>query len=284
MVRNQGLARENVQSKVYFYVRALSFKVFLQLASLRESPLQKSRVNMARCAPQHHAGKYECRYFKNGTTTRCRLSFDRQHDCDRHERTHLRGAARAKYLHHCPLGSRCHRDFKNLQLGNLRTHIKTVHRDIQHLICQICRPFVLTADPAAFARHQAEQHSGWHPAQQPRTVSNPTPPTTPASSPPDLSPPSAPKTIKSVPLATRNRARPVPNPAMYPHCSFMIMDTQRRLPAEGPRLKPIVPPPDPREARTPDYGTQSRALPPLRDFLRDTCGIELTQRRHHAHH
>ncbi|KAK0214385.1 hypothetical protein IW262DRAFT_1466125 [Armillaria fumosa] len=240
---------------------------------------------MARRAPHHHPGKHECRYFKNGTTTRCRSSFDRKHDRDRHERIHLEGAARAKYLHHCPLGSRCSHDFKNLQLGNLRTHIKTVHRDIQHLICQACRPFVLTADTAALARHQAEHHSRRRPARPPRTVCNPTPPTTPESSPPALSRFSTPETIELVPLAALNRLRPALAPAIPPHYSFTIVDAQQPLPAEGPHLEPIVPPPHPREARKPySDRAHSRAIPTLRNFLRDTCGIELTQYHHHAHH
>ncbi|PBK94346.1 hypothetical protein ARMGADRAFT_1029477 [Armillaria gallica] len=66
--------------------------------------------------------------------------FNRKHDRDRHERIHLKGAARVEHLHYCPLGSHCPHDFKNLQLGNLRMHIKTVHRDIQHLICQTQQP------------------------------------------------------------------------------------------------------------------------------------------------
>ncbi len=59
-------------------------------------------------------------------------------------------------------------------LHRLRLHeahnIYITSRDIQHLICQVCKPFVLTADPAAFARHQAEKHGGWHPAPLPRFV------------------------------------------------------------------------------------------------------------------
>ncbi len=166
-------------------------------------------------------------------------------------------------------------------LHRLRLHeahnIYITSRDIQHLICQVCKPFVLTADPAAFARHQAEKHGGWHPAPLPRFVPNPTPPATPASSPPALSRSTTPERITLVPLATLDRARPIPIPPMRPTCSFIVL-VQPPLPAEGPCLKPIIPPRRPREARKPYCRTHSSTIPTLRDFLRDTCGIELTQR------
>ncbi|KAK0484290.1 hypothetical protein EDD18DRAFT_1361305 [Armillaria luteobubalina] len=286
MVCDQDLARENAQLRVYFYVRALFRKVFLQLASSRENPPQKflliwpavllnimlesMNVDTSRMERLRDAG----RALTESTTA-----------IDMSESTLKVTLVLSSNLHHCPLGNRCPHDFKNLQLGNLRTHIKTVHRDIQHLICQVCRPFVLTAGTAAFERHQAERHSGRRPARPPRTVSNPTPPTTPSLSPPALSRFSTPKTIELVPLATLNRAGPAPAPAKPPHCSFMIVDPRQSLPAEGPCLEPIVPPPHPREARKPYCDrAHSRAIPTLRNFLRDTCGIELTQCHHHAHH
>ncbi|KAK0220850.1 hypothetical protein EDD85DRAFT_276669 [Armillaria nabsnona] len=227
--------------------------------------------------PRNSPLEHQCRCFIDGTTAPCPSSFNRKHDRDRHERIHLKGAARVEHLHYCPLGSHCPHDFKNLQLGNLRTHIKTVHQDIQHLICQVCRPFVLTTDPAAFAQHQAEKHGGRHPAPLPRFVPNPTPPTTPASSPPALSRSTTPERITLVPLATLLRYLPATTPPMPPPCSF-IVQAQPPLPAEGPCLKPIIPPRRPREARKPYCRTHTRAIPTLRDFLRNTCGIELTQR------
>ncbi|SJL16519.1 uncharacterized protein ARMOST_20045 [Armillaria ostoyae] len=255
--------------------------VRLSLSLLLSSDLLTLNL-LQRGDPAYPPLEHRCSYIKDGEP--CQWSFNRRYDRDRHEKTHLEADARLENLHYCPLGSHCPHDFKNLQLGNLRTHIKTVHQDIQHLICQVCRPFVLTADPEAFARHQAEKHGGPHPAPSPRIVSNPTPPTTPASSPPALSRSSTPERITLVPLATLDRARPTPTPPMPPPCSFIVR-AQPPLPAEGPCLQPIVVPRRPRrEARKPYCRTHSRAIPTLRDFLRDTCGIELTQCHRPTHH
>ncbi|PBK68028.1 hypothetical protein ARMSODRAFT_1005033 [Armillaria solidipes] len=213
--------------------------------------------------PPYPPLEHRCSYTEDGKP--CQWSFNRRYDRDRHEKTHLEADARLENLHYCPLGSHCPHEFKNLQLGNLRTHIKTV------------QPFVLTADPVAFARHQVEKHGGRHPALLPRTVPNLTPPATPAPSPPALSRSSTPERITLVPLATLDRARPTPTPPMPPPYSFIVR-AQPPLPAEGLCLQPIiVPRPTRREARQPYFRTHSRAIPTLRDFLRDTCGIELTQ-------
>ncbi|KAK0184352.1 hypothetical protein F5146DRAFT_1228744 [Armillaria mellea] len=126
--------------------------------------------------------EHKCSYAEDGE--RCKWSFDRRFDCNRHERRHLTGIAREEILHRCPLGGACRHRFKTLQLGNLRAHIRNVHEDMRDLICQVCRPFVLATDSEDLARHQAEQHSGQLPAPQHRTVGDATLPPTPVSSPP----------------------------------------------------------------------------------------------------
>ncbi|KAK0437360.1 hypothetical protein EV421DRAFT_1975370 [Armillaria borealis] len=238
---------------------------------VQDSALEQEKSR--RGDPPNPPLEHRCSYIEDGKP--CQWSFNRRYDRDRHEKTHLRADARLE--NHCP------HEFKNLQLGNLRTHIKTVHRDIQHLICQVCRPFVLTADPAGFKQHQAEKHGGPHPAPLPRIVPNPTPPTTPASSPPALSRSTTPERITLVPLATLLCSRPTPTPPMPPTISFIVR-AQPTLPAEGPCLQPIIVPHRSREARKPYCGTHSRAIPTLRDFLRNTCGIELTQCHRPTHH
>ncbi|KAK0437384.1 hypothetical protein EV421DRAFT_1739097 [Armillaria borealis] len=217
---------------------------FVSLSHLLSSDLLT--LNSLQCGdPPNPPLEHKCSFIKDGKP--CKWSFNRRYDCDRHKRSHLKGAARVEHLHYCPLGTSCPMKFKNLQLANLRMHIKTVHRDIQHLICQMCRPFVLTADPVAFAQHQAEKHGRLHLALLPRIVPNPTPPATLGSSPPTLSRSTTPDRITLVPLATLLRYPPTPTHPMPPSCSF-IVHVQLLLPAEGPCLQPIILPHCPREA------------------------------------
>ncbi|KAK0476354.1 hypothetical protein IW261DRAFT_1594996, partial [Armillaria novae-zelandiae] len=157
MVYDQDAALEKAQSWVlYFQLRLLSFKAFLQLASVQESPPEKFPVNMVRRDPPNPPLHFKCDYLDD--VKPCKWSFKTEHDLHRHQLIHLEGDAREEQLYHCPLGTGCRMRFNSLQLPNLRAHIKTVHRDIKHLICQVCRPFVFIADPVAFARHQAEAH------------------------------------------------------------------------------------------------------------------------------
>ncbi|SJL16491.1 uncharacterized protein ARMOST_20017 [Armillaria ostoyae] len=167
--------------------------------------------------------------------------------------------------------------FKNLQLPNLRTHIKTVHRDIKHLICQLCRPFVLTRNPADFARHRAEKHTSPQSAPLPRII------LTLASSLPALSRPITPARITLVPLTTLRRARPTPT-TPSPLASSFIVHAKPPC-SESTDLEALLPPccDDCYVVPKPYLKTHSSLIPTLHDFLRDECGIELIP-HHPTHH
>ncbi len=116
MVHDQDSGLEQDKSRVYFYLLALSFKVFLQLASSQESPPPKFAVMVVRLslslslalsfllwnylwtpnllqrgdAPNPPL-EHRCNYIEDGKP--CQWSFNRRYDRDRHERSHLQGAA-----------------------------------------------------------------------------------------------------------------------------------------------------------------------------------------------
>ncbi|KAG7441680.1 uncharacterized protein BT62DRAFT_1011248 [Guyanagaster necrorhizus] len=234
---------------------------------------------MARGSPPSTPLQFKCFLYSSEIGKGCPWSFSRRFDCRRHEKTHLTGDALVEELHYCPLGTGCHADFKNLQLSNLRTHIRAVHHDIQHLICQDCMPFVLTADPAAFNRHKIEKHSDLQPVLH--TIHNPTPPAMPVPFPQALPQPSTSK-ITLAPLSTLIRHPPAP--LLPPPCSIII---RAKLPLpENRRLKPIVPRRrhDWHVAPTRPYiARYLNTVPKLRDFLRDACGVELRPPRTRRH-
>ncbi|KAK0501918.1 hypothetical protein EDD18DRAFT_1426391 [Armillaria luteobubalina] len=264
MVCDQDLARENAQLRVYFYVRALSRKVFLQLAPSRESPSRK--------------------FLLIWPAVLLNIMLESMNvDTSRMERLRDAGRALTESMTAIDMSEST---LKVTLVLSISIIVRSVTAALTTSKTFSWATFERTSRLfTAFERHQAEHHSGRRPARPPRTVSNPTPPTTPSSSPPALSRFSTPETIELVPLATLNRAGPAPAPEKPPHCSFMIVDPRQPLPAEGPCLEPIVPPPHPREARKPYCDrAHSRAIPTLRNFLRDTCGIELTQCHHLAHH
>ncbi|PBK68000.1 hypothetical protein ARMSODRAFT_976284 [Armillaria solidipes] len=231
--------------------------------------------------PPNSPLEHKCSFIKDGKP--CRWSFNRRYDRDRHERSHLKGAARVEHLHYCPLGTGCPMKFKTsswptfARTSRLSTHgIYTTSRDIKHLICQVCRPFVLTADPVAFAQHQAEKHGCPQSTPLPRIVSIPT---TPASSSPALSRSTTPVRIALVPLTTLLRALPTPTTPRPPPCSFIVHTKPPR--SESPDLEALLPPcrGDWYVVPKPYRKSHSSIIPMLRDFLRDKCGIELTQCR-----
>ncbi|KAK0441248.1 uncharacterized protein EV420DRAFT_1485705 [Desarmillaria tabescens] len=250
MVGNQDSALDGDQAKPREYFR-LGFSDF------------------KRGIPPRIPLRYKCILYG----TDCKWSFNRSYDCHRHKRQHLEGDARAEHLHYCPLGTGCPLDFKNLQLGNLRIHIKTI------------QPFVLTTDLEAFAQHQAEKHGDLQPSALPRIITSPLPSETPVSSPPALSQHTTPAKITLVPLATLIRGQPAPMPPKMLPCSFI---QRARLPLpEDCCLTPIMPHRHDSwhcAAPTPyKFKAHSRIVPTLRNFLRDDCGIELIPKRRLIH-
>ncbi|KAK0501940.1 hypothetical protein EDD18DRAFT_1346506 [Armillaria luteobubalina] len=233
MVYDQDSALEKAQLRVYFHLRLSSFKAFLQLVSVKESPPRRFLVDMARRGPPNPPLKFRC------DAKRCEWSFKTECDLHRHQLTHLEGAALEE------------------------------------------RPFVFIADPVAFAQHHTEAHNGPQPTPLPQT--SPTP--TPASSSLVISQSIIPESITSVPLETLPLTWPTPITQRHPP-SFIV---RAILPLpESLDLAALHPPygndwdvvPDE------DLDAQSSDVPTLRDFLWETCGIELipVQWAHHPIH
>ncbi|KAK0214399.1 hypothetical protein IW262DRAFT_1466136 [Armillaria fumosa] len=269
MVCDQDSALGKAQLRVYFHLRLSSFKAFLQFVSVQEIPPRKFPVDMARRGPPYPPLKFRCDY-RDGVK-RCEWSFKTEHGLHRHQLIHLEGDAREEHLYYCRLGTGCPLRFKNLQLPNLRAHIKTVHRDIEHLICQVCKPFMFIADPVAFTQHQAEAHDS---PQSTTSIPRITPiPTAPASSSWVISQSKTPERITLVPLETLPRTQPTPITPRHP--TSFIVRTIPPLP-ESLDLEALHPPYcSDWDVAPEDDNTHSSAIPTLREFLWEMCGIEL---------
>ncbi|KAK0214403.1 hypothetical protein IW262DRAFT_270705 [Armillaria fumosa] len=240
-------------------------------------------------APQTKSrGKHAC--------DQCEKIFTRPHDLKRHRITHLDGELLEKEKHPCPITEiGCGR--RMLQLTNLRKHVQSIHRDVEHLVCFDCRPdFQQFPDSAALDNHIRVEH----PPKQTQTCQikrrrkttkrPPHPPPSPIDNPydsaSDISPQPPTGTLPPMPLAPPPRKSRVelPDSVTIPMSAFPTDDpepprsTSHRRPEWYRASQPLpqfeVQPDAPALAPARRCHRTTRKPPTVHKRAQDECGIE----------